>query len=155
MKAGSKIQVKNSAKYSGQDMAWTEEFTGTVVLEKDTKFLHCSESPVKCFAAKETCFSTEDILINCLNLSNDESRNKYGTGKVMRKKYCYVLELKAGTEVDVYNNDEIRVELEEGMELTYIGYYTNIFLDNPVEQKVTDPRMDKFVRVATQYFISL
>lgn len=155
MKVGTKIQVKESAAYNGQDMAWTETYTGQVVLDKATKFMHSSDRPIKSFRAKETCFSTEDILDNCLSLSNKEAREQFGTGKVMSKKYCYVLELPAGTVVDTFSNDEIRVELEEGMELTYIGYYAKLFLDTPVAQKVTDPRMDRYKRVHDQYFLSL
>lgn len=155
MKAGSKIKVKESAKYSGRDMSWTETFTGKITLDRPTRFLHSSDSPIKAFAPVLTCFSFENILNNCLNLSNDIDRNKYGTGKEMGRKYCYVLELPAGTALRTYSNDEIRIELTEGMELTYIGYYNFLLLDKPFERTVTNPRQERFVKVINQYFLSI
>jgi hypothetical protein len=154
MKAGQKIQVKKSAKYSGKDMAWSETFTGNVRLQEPTRFLHTSSSPIKSFAPVETCFSMPDILDNCLSLSNDTDRTKYGTGAEMGRKYCYVITLPAGTEVATFSNDEIRIELTEGMELTYIGYYNFLFLDTPFERQVSNPRQERFVKVINQYFLS-
>lgn len=155
MKIGTKIKVIESAKYSGQEMAWTETFTGTVVLEKAAKFLHTSETLLKSFRAKQTCFSSEEILNSLVSLSTKEERAKIGNGKVARKKYCYVIELPAGTEVETFSNDEIRVDLEEGTELTYVGYYEIITLDTPIETVPKSPKHDKFIRVQSKYYINL
>jgi hypothetical protein len=154
MKIGSKIKVVEKAKYSGQEMAWTEPNTGVAALEKATRFLHTSESPLRAFAAKRTCFSTEDILNSMIEVSTKEHRSKVGSGKVSRKKYCYILELPAGTEVETFGNDEIRFDLVEGMELTYIGYYEIIILDTPIETQPISPKHERFIRVASKYYLS-
>ena len=156
MKKGSKIKVTANAKYAGRDMDWTETFTGYKTLDKPTRFLHSSNKPLKSFLAKETCFSTEDVFGGWVESSNAEDRSKFGTGKEMGRKYCYMIELPAGTTVETYSWDEIRVELQEGMELTYVGYYNFLFLDTPIlVEKITDPRQERMIKVVNQYFLSI
>lgn len=59
MKKGDVVLVTNVAKYSGQDMDWTEPKTSAGTLPKGTILYHTSENKLTAFAPKETCFYTD------------------------------------------------------------------------------------------------
>lgn len=155
MKKGTKIKVSHHLNtYGGFEIARTEPYTGYVTLEKGTKLLHGSQKPIKAFAPVETCFSVEEVLEDCLKQSTPEARKAFGSGKEMGRTHCYVLTLPETITVPSFGWEEVRVELEEGWELEYIGYYRYLYLDNPIENKnVSSPREERFIRVVRQYFL--
>lgn len=95
-----KIKVTENAKYNGQDMSWTEELEISSS-DVDITVFHCSDNYIDGFLAKETCFF------------NDKPLFKGHT-------YKYVVE--AGVEF-LTDGTEIRVDLNNGDELEYIGNY--------------------------------
>lgn len=104
MKKGDMIQVKQNAKYDGRTMNWTETRTATKKLESGT-FFHVSGTKLQAFLPKETCFADK----------------KYGEG------YYYAMKIIAPVIVDFYDDDEIRIDLEEyseNVEIYYIGTIT-------------------------------
>jgi len=61
MKKGDYIKISTDAKYSGQDMGWTEEVTGRETLPAGTILHHYSDDKLSAFYPKTTCFFDEDI----------------------------------------------------------------------------------------------
>ena len=98
-----KIEISESAKYRGQDMDWTEEFTGKEILLQGTKLYHYSWKKINKFYPKTTCF--------------------YGNISGMSKNiYCLIL--KKDIELETYGN-EYRIDLEKyinDVDMYYIGY---------------------------------
>jgi hypothetical protein len=73
-----KINITENAKYAGQDMDWTETFTGEKVLQKDTLFYHGSNNKIKAFRSKNTCFHMEDALLKDVKNTTIYEGNKVG-----------------------------------------------------------------------------
>jgi hypothetical protein len=102
MKKGTRIPISAKARYTGQDMKWTETYTGDIKLFPGGIVYHCSSSLLKSFYPKETCF-----LLN--NPPADE--------------FIYALVVKNAISVPSYSN-EVRIDLEkhrDDAEIFYIG----------------------------------
>lgn len=133
MKKGSKIEVSENAKYNGQDMEWTETFTGIKRIGKGGEVVtHTSNKEIKKFAAKQICAHpashSESYFIS--TISKKELKNRYSW-----KYFIYSIYLPEGTEVDTYSDDEYRFELTENMEIIFSGTITEC---NNTEKKGTD-----------------
>jgi len=102
MKKGDRVYISKDAKYNGQDMEWTERITGTITLYKGQKLYHSSDSKLKAFYPKETCFFM----------------NTYAEGYV----YCAILNKEIT--IPCYDN-EVRIDLSyfsnDDIEIYYIG----------------------------------
>lgn len=98
LEVGEMVGVDEQAYYPGQDMKWTEIMKpGTV--EKGTMLYHYSDSLIEEFAAKETCFFN---------------------GEYCPRGFCYRLIVPFDMECET-DGREVRVVLEQGMLLEYIG----------------------------------
>jgi len=95
-----KIEVKRSARYPGRDMAWTETLTSSESTTSEIRAYHYTDSRIKAFFPKETCFFDE--------------YSQRGSG------FVYELTIPANTEINRYG-DEIRVNITEDMAINYIG----------------------------------
>lgn len=106
MKKGDIIEIKQSAKYDGKSMRWTETKTGTKKIAVGETWFHVSSyEKLKSFFPKETCFADQ----------------KYSEG------YYYALKVISPITVDCYDDDEIRIDLEKyrnDVEIYYIGTIT-------------------------------
>ena len=103
MRKGDRVEINNTAKYDGQDMAWTETPTHRVHLKKGDRIFHKSSTKLNSFLAKETCFYSDDY---------NETEG-----------FIYMAILKKDITVQGYSNDsEIRLELDsEIVDLYYLG----------------------------------
>jgi hypothetical protein len=99
MKKGNRVNVNDQAAYSGQFMDWTELTTGRKKYKKGHIFYHYSDSFLKEFKSKITCFC---------------DTNKIVDG------YCYALILKKDIEIETYG-DEVRFDIDENSEIIYLG----------------------------------
>ena len=63
MKKNDFVNVTESARYTGQDMSWTEEITGKTTYKKGHTFYHFSDTKLKSFVPKTTCFFSENKTI--------------------------------------------------------------------------------------------
>src|SRR5690554_6857766 len=119
MKKGQKIRVSSEARYSGQDMDWTETFTGTKKIGQGGELVfHRSDSLIKEFRAKEICVSPFDH--GKIHLESNATLEEV-TEKYNWKSYIYMIFLPEGTIVDTYSDDEYRFELTEEMDVTFAG----------------------------------
>ena len=99
MKKGDYIKISEDAKYNGQDMRWTEEQTDEKVLLKGTTLFHCSDSKIKEFYPKETCFFEDDLCTE----------------------HSYLITLLRDVKVRVYGN-EVRYRMNEfNSKIQYLG----------------------------------
>lgn len=89
----------SESKYGGQDMGWTEQKTGEYITDKDEFGYHYSSSQIKKFGIKE---------ISMVN--KDSYRNFNGV-------YGYRIKIPKGTKVKIYGQSEIRVNLNDKMEI--------------------------------------
>jgi Iap family predicted aminopeptidase len=103
IKKGDRVEIKETAKYSGQDMKWTEVITHIEKYKKGHVFYHFSDSKLNAFLPKTTCFFNNDIKI---------------TG------HCYALILNQDIEKQVYSN-EVRFNLNENHKIIYLGEIKN------------------------------
>jgi len=146
-----KVKITEDAKYAGQDMNWTETFTGYKVLEEDTLFWHGSNSKIKAFRAKNTCFHTQEQLMSAVSNTERYEGNKVGTSVE-----SYILKLPKGSKVATYSGDEIRYTLSESDELYQAGYYDFIFLKNSIpipKERWTSPSSPRDIKVMAEYHI--
>ena len=119
MKKGTKIQVTESAKYNGKDMAWTETFTGVKTVGKGGEWVtHQSDSMTTEFLAKEICVHPSE---HSANYFESTATKKEVSEKYNWKKFVYAIFLPEGTEVDTYSGDEYRFELTEDMTVIFCG----------------------------------
>jgi hypothetical protein len=98
-----KLNISDEAKYKGQEMDWTEDFTGKEILAAGTKLYHYSWNKINSFFPKTTCFYD-----NCNKLSHN----------------IYCLILKKDIELETYGN-EYRIDLDkyrDDVDIYYIGY---------------------------------
>jgi hypothetical protein len=105
MKKGDKVKIYENAKYSGQNMKWTEACTGTKILQVGEIYYHASSVKISTFHTKETCFADK----------------KYTEG------FYYALRVLSPLSVEMYDQDEIRIDLEKhakDVEIFYIGTIT-------------------------------
>lgn len=119
MKKGTQIKVTETAKYNGQDMDWTETFTGKKVIGNGGEIVfHRSDVEIKSFKAKEICVSPFEHGKSYLesNATIEEVTNKYNW-----KKFIYAIFLPEGTEVNTYSGDEYRFELTLNMKVIFAG----------------------------------
>lgn len=100
MKIGDRVEIKENAKYTGQDMAWTETRTSSEITRESIKAYHYSDKKISSFVPKITCFF--------------DSFSDFIEG------YIYEVTIPKGCHVNRYDS-EIRVELNEEMSLKYIG----------------------------------
>jgi hypothetical protein len=119
MKKGTQIQVSSKARYNGQDMEWTETFTGKKIIgEGGETVFHKSDKMISVFAEKEICVSPfehgKSYLVS--TASKKEITSKYNW-----KQFIYAIFLPEGFEVDTYSGDEYRFELTEGMKVVFAG----------------------------------
>ena len=125
MKKGDKVEIKKTAKYSGQDMKWTETPTHTVELKEGDRLYHRSDRKITGFLPKETCFHTEDIKMTGHN---------------------YVAIVKENMTVQGYSHDtEVRLVISaENVDLFYIG-------ERILEVDYKSPRVIKTDRMGRPY----
>jgi len=98
MKKGDFVTINENQKYSGQDMRWTEQVTGTTTLKSGTKLYHFSDRKLIGFFPKETCFFL--------------TKKSFG--------HVYEMTLKEDTNVRLYS-DEVRIDIDENDKIKYIG----------------------------------
>lgn len=105
MLSKSKIPIKDKALYQGQEMQWTEEFTGNIELKKGDVLIHQSYNKIKNFKTKTTCFfhNSKQVFKNKeLNYNNDD---------YISKQYVYIAILEQDLILPKYDDDEVRIDL--------------------------------------------
>lgn len=103
MKKGDKVPVTYHAHYPGQDMKWTETYTGNTVIDAGDKLYHRSSGKLKSFYPRVTCFSF-----------TPESMSDY----------IFCLIPREAIKVSCFDGDEVRVDLEkyaDCVDIFYIG----------------------------------
>jgi len=100
MEKGQKIHITGNARYRGQDMPWTETFSGQVTIRKGDVLFHHSRQDLTAFYPKTTCF--------------------YFFPQGVGNTYAFVA--KKEIRADRYGN-EVRIDLEKyrDFEIYYIG----------------------------------
>ena len=99
MRKGDTVKVRSSAKYTGQNMDWTEILTGVEVLTEDLKVYHCSDTKLTAFVPKTTCFfDSKDLM----------------------EGFVYEYVIPAGSKIEKFCS-EVRVALTTDDELRYLG----------------------------------
>lgn len=119
MKKGSKIEVKENGKYKGQDMSWTETFTGTKIIGKGGEWVtHTSSVMIKKFVPKTICVHPFEHSLSYFesNTTKNNIQSKYNWTI-----YVYSIFLPEGFTVDTYSNDEYRFTLTQDMDIIYSG----------------------------------
>ena len=96
------IRITENAGYRGQDMKWTETFSHTEKTTEKKYLFHFSYEKINAFRPKYTCFFDENAM-----LSGQE---------------IYVLEIPEGENIDIYDSNEYRVELNTKHNIKYAGY---------------------------------
>lgn len=131
MKKGTKIQVKEDAKYNGQTMNWTETYTGVKEIKKGGEWVfHKSDNLIKSFVPKEICVSPFEYGKSYLK---SNATKKEVTSKYNWKQYIYAIFLTEGTKVDTYSDDEYRFEINETTKIIFAG--TIIEANGPKNEK--------------------
>jgi len=126
MKKGTQIQVSSEARYNGQDMSWTETFTGTEKIGNGGEWVfHSSNEKITSFRAKEICVSPYEY---GKHLMKTNSKKKDVISRFYWKKFIYAIFLPEGFEVDTYSGDEYRFELTEGMRVVFLGTVYEAYL---------------------------
>lgn len=119
MKKGSQIKVTENAKYSGQDMSWTETFTGPKTIGNGGEWVfHQSDREINAFRNKVICAHPYEHGKSYLESTTtiDIITSRYNW-----KKYIYAIFLPEGTIVDTYSDDEYRFQLTTDMKVLYAG----------------------------------
>jgi len=119
MKSNQKIPVTEQANYNGQDMEWTETFTGIKTIGKGGEWVcHISEEIIKEFCAKKICVTPSEHTDTYFesNASKEEV-----TAEWHKKKLLYSIFLPEGTEVETYSDDEYRFDLDQTFEIVFSG----------------------------------
>ena len=97
------IKVSDNAKYAGQDMAWTESMFKS---KSSGVFYHWSDTQIKEFKAKETCFW------------KDDGSDIYGEG------YLYKITIETDRDcMESEYDDEFRFQLTSDDKLEFVGQY--------------------------------
>lgn len=96
------IPISSEAKYSGQNMRWTEIKTDSGKTVGTNYVVHYSDRKLPAFLPQETCFF------------HDFGKD----GKLWKSpsEFVYLLEIPEGTQVDVYGT-EVRLCLDEKMKI--------------------------------------
>ena len=94
-----KIVDFHESKYKGQDMKWTEEFDSSEILQQDMVAYHYSDSPIKNFAIKETCFFPDPYDYTDIG---------------------YQILIPKGTKINWYKSGELRVEITKNMKINQL-----------------------------------
>ncbi|MCK9326821.1 MAG: hypothetical protein M0P69_15115 [Bacteroidales bacterium] len=103
MKKGDRVPIGFQAHYSGQDMKWTETYTGNTVIEAGERLFHRSSGKLKSFYPRATCFSF--------------------TPESMRD-FIFCLIPRTRITASRYDDDEVRIDLEkyaDCVDIYYIG----------------------------------
>jgi hypothetical protein len=119
MKKGLKIQITESSNYSGQDMDWTEPFTGLKTIAKGGEWVcHTSQELIKEFRSKKICV-TPNNYSQTYFVSN--SSKKEVVSEWHKIKFLYSFFLPEGTIVETYSEDEYRFDLDNSFEVVFSG----------------------------------
>lgn len=120
MKKGDYIKISDDAWYPGQDMRWTEECTGVEKLPTGTKLYHYSDTKIKEFLSKETCFFYAD--------------STYGHCTV--KGHCYEVILKKPVTVREYLSEVRFWIFDTNCDIRYLGKVEVIYTGKKIENGV-------------------
>jgi hypothetical protein len=103
MKRGDRVNVSEEARKAYAPGWGNDQFSGNVALKAGDILYHSSSKPIKTFATGFTCFYINDY---------------FG-------EYVYAMKIKKDTVMRSWNaGEEVRVDLEEGMEIIYVGKCT-------------------------------
>lgn len=134
MKKGAKIEVTNSARYTGQDMQWTERCTGIKKIGKGGEWvIHTSDRFISAFLSKCICVHPAE---HSENFFVSSATKKEISGIYNWKKYVYAIFLPEGFEVETFSNDEYRFFLSVNMTVIFCG--TVIEAKKGVEARMTN-----------------
>ena len=119
LKKGDKVQVTNNAKYSGQDMDWTETFTGIKTIGKGGEWVtHLSYKKIKEFVSKKICVTPKQ---HSDSYFDSNATKKEVTLEDYYTRHLYSIYLPEGTEVETYSDDEYRFDLDDEFLIIYSG----------------------------------
>lgn len=119
MKKGTLINVRDNAVYNGQDMSWTETFTGKKKIKAGGEWVtHTSQDLIKSFRPKKICVHPSKHSKSYFESNIKKSDLK---GKYTWKTYIYSIFLPAGTIVETYSDDEYRFNLDNSFKIIYSG----------------------------------
>ena len=119
MKIGTQIKVTDNSDYNGQDMSWTETYTGQKIIGKGGEMVyHQSNNIIKRFLSKEFCVHPFE---HSKSYFKSNATKKEITSDYHWKIYLYSVFLSEGTVVDTYSDDEYRFELTSDMEVLFAG----------------------------------
>ena len=114
-----KIQISEQAIYNGQDMDWTETFTGLKTIGKGGEWVcHISEKMINEFCTKKICVTPSE---HTESYFESNSSKKEVTSEWHKTKYLYSIFLPEGTVVETYSDDEYRFDLYETFEVVFSG----------------------------------
>ena len=132
-----KVEITETAKYNGQDMEWTEVFTGKKIVGEGGEFVfHRSSKKINEFLAKQICVTPFEHGRSYLesNATKKEVALKYNWCS-----FVYVIFLPEGTVVDTYSDDEYRFNLNRGFNVYFSG--TIFESKKKTERKMTNSGM--------------
>ena len=116
------IKITETAKWNGQDMAWTETPTHMVNLKKGDILQHVSSKKLNSFLSKESCFMNRNFDINSFGYSQ----------------YVYQVELLEDMAAQGYSNDdEVRFEITSENAKIFLVGKVNV-LDTYSTKEITD-----------------
>lgn len=119
MKRGAEIKVSEFASYNGQDMDWTETYTGEKQIKKGGEWVfHRSSAEIKEFRAKDICVSPFEHGKSYLEST---AKLKEVKSKFNSKSFIYAIFLPEGTTVDTYSDDEYRFSLDGSVKIIFLG----------------------------------
>ena len=120
MKRGTKIEVKRNAKYGGQDMPWTETYTGRKKIGRGGEWVtHHSHELIKSFQPKKICVHPAS---HSDSYFESNATRKEVVAKFHWQTYIYLIFLPQGTIVDTYSDDEYRFNLNSRFNIFYAGF---------------------------------
>ena len=130
MKKGSLVKVEQKSKYSGQNMKWTETFTGLKTIGVGGEIVtHNSMSKINIFCEKKICVHpsahSESYFASTASFKEIKSRYNW-------KNYIYTIFLPEGTIVETFSDDEYRFDLDSSFEVKFAGIITEC--NNPSDQ---------------------
>jgi hypothetical protein len=116
---GQKLTVKESAKYTGQYMNWTETFTGLKTIGKGGEWVcHLSQEIIREFRCKKICVTPNN---HSETYFESNSSKKEVVSEWHKIKFIYSIFLPEGTVVETYSDDEYRFDLDENFDIFYSG----------------------------------
>ena len=136
---GHRIEISEDAEYDGQEMPWTETFTGEKTIGKGGEWVtHNSRKLIKSFKPKVIAVHPWEHSLSYFKSdvsSIDEIKAK---GKPYHN-YIYSIYLPEGTKVDTYSDDEYRFKLDKSFNIIFSGTVYETKGGTKISQKTGKP----------------